>query len=121
MQRFASCCLNSVVRYAFCTRGTTYKTLLELDRKIRTFPVPKALRPPEPAMGSASVASSASGSSGSSSGGSGASGSGLNGSSSAVDGNEGWSPDPCIAMQQMAILNEKEASEWTSLRRLSLA
>ena len=61
MQRFASCCLNSVVRYAFCTRGTTYKTLLELDRKIRTFPVPKALRPPEPAMGSAGSAGSASG------------------------------------------------------------
>ena len=115
MQRFASCCLNSVVRYAFCTRGTTYKTLLELDRKIRTFPVPKALRPPEPAMGSAagaSVASSASGSSSGGSGASGASGSGLNGSSGAADGNEGWSPDPCIAMQQMAILNEKEASEW---------
>ncbi|KAI5894781.1 uncharacterized protein SCHCODRAFT_02617794 [Schizophyllum commune H4-8] len=125
MQRFASCCLNSVVRYAFCTRGTTYKTLLELDRKIRTFPVPKALRPPEPAMGSAgaaSVGSSASGSSsrsGVSSGsgmssGSGASGSSLNGpgngANGAADGNEGWSPDPCIAMQQMAILNEKEAN-----------
>ncbi|KAL1700938.1 hypothetical protein EV121DRAFT_213170 [Schizophyllum commune] len=110
MQRFASCCLNSVVRYAFCTRGTTYKMLLELDRKIRTFPVPKALRPPEPAMGSAGGASAASSASGSSGSSSGASGSGLNGSSSAVDGNEGWSPDPCIAMQQMAILNEKEAN-----------
>ncbi|KAL1745880.1 hypothetical protein HDZ31DRAFT_81655 [Schizophyllum fasciatum] len=85
MQRFSSCCLNSVVRYAFCTRGTTYKMLLELDRKIRTFPVPKALRPPEPAPAGAS-----------------------NGTADAETYQ--WSSDPCIAMQQLAILNEKEAN-----------
>ncbi|KAI4294006.1 hypothetical protein K525DRAFT_274687 [Schizophyllum commune Loenen D] len=58
MQRFASCCLNSVVRYAFCTRGTTDKTLLELDRKIRSFPV--SLRPPESVMGTAGTSAESS-------------------------------------------------------------
>lgn len=44
--RFSSRCLNPVHEQAFGARTPTYKTILELDKKVRNYPMPPSLRVP---------------------------------------------------------------------------
>lgn len=44
--RFAATCLSQTVRYCMAHKTPNYSTFLELDRRIRTFPVPTHLISP---------------------------------------------------------------------------